>query len=244
MSIEYILLGVFIWIAFTSESITGFGSIVIALALGTMLFPIPELLPILVPLSVFMSSALLIRYHRDIVWPIMLKLVLPYMVVGMLVGIGLIEVIGSEALKALFAVLILWFAGRELMKLHRGIVSKPKPRWWQLVWTLLAGITHGLFASGGPLLVYALNSLAIAKANFRATLVSVWFGLNVTYTIIMTLQGKVQPVLPIVLAYVPVLVLAFWFGTYIHDRINERQFRQLVYILLLISAAVMLASVF
>lgn len=242
MSAEFILLGLFIGIAFTSESITGFGSIVIAIALGSLLLPIPELLPILVPLSVVMSGALLLRFHRDIHWPLLLKRIFPLMAVGMLSGIALLQLLSSDALKAAFACLVLWFALREWYKLKRGIVTGLKPSWWQPLWTFLAGITHGLFASGGPLLVYALSTFAVAKASFRATLVCVWFGLNLSYTLIMWQQGLIQPVLPIVASYLPVLAIAFWLGHFIHERVNENQFRQLVYALLTLSSLAMLVS--
>jgi uncharacterized membrane protein YfcA len=244
MTVEFVLLGLFIGIAFTSESITGFGSIVIALALGSLLLPIPQLLPILVPLSVAMSGALLLRFYRDIHWPLLLQRIFPLMVAGMLTGIGLLQVLTSEALKAAFACLVLWFALREWYKLKRGIVTSIKPRWWQPLWTFLAGISHGLFASGGPLLVYGLSTFAIAKATFRATLVCVWFGLNVSYSLIMWQQGLILPVLPLVASYLPVLALSFWLGHVIHERVNENQFKQLVYALLTVSALAMLISTF
>lgn len=241
---EFVLLGVFIGIAFTSESVTGFGSIVIAIALGSLLFPIPQLLPILVPLSVVMSSALLLRFYRDVDLRILFQRIVPFMLVGMVLGIWLLQTLSSDALKAGFACLIIWFAGREWYKLRRGINTRPKPRWWQPLWTFLAGITHGLFASGGPLLVYSLNTYAIAKANFRATLVCVWLALNLTYSAIMWQQGVIQPYTSVIIAYIPVLAFAFWFGHRIHRQVNERQFKQLVYILLLLSALAMLGSTF
>jgi|SRR5690554_2802309 len=240
MSIEWMLLGVFIWLAFTSEAITGFGSIVIAVALGSMLFPIPELLPVLVPLSVVMSSTLIFKFYRDINTKLLFKGILPFIGTGMGVGIGLLTVLSAEALKASFACLLIWFASRELYKQHKNIVVKPKPTWWQPLWTFCAGITHGLFASGGPLLVYALNSKQIPKAQFRATLVSVWFGLNLVYVSVMLWQGKVQPVLPYIACYIPLLALSFWLGHKLHQRISEQQFRTLVYCLLLVSAVTML----
>lgn len=242
MTWEFILLGVFVGIAFTSESVTGFGSIVIAIALGSLLFPIPELLPILVPLSVAMSAALLVRFYHDIDFRILLQRIMPFMLAGMLCGILLLQLLTSEALKAAFAMLVLWFASREWYKLHRGITQRPKPRWWQPLWTYFAGVTHGLFASGGPLLVYSLNTYAIAKANFRATLVCVWLALNITYSIVMWRQQLIQPVMPVIASYLPVLAFSFWFGHHIHQRINERQFKQVVYALLIVSALAMLGS--
>ncbi|MCO4322527.1 sulfite exporter TauE/SafE family protein [Aliidiomarina quisquiliarum] len=239
MAIEWVLLGVFIWIAFTSEAITGFGSIVIAVALGSMLFPIPTLLPILVPLSVVMTTTLIVKFYRDINFRLLLRRILPFIAAGMALGIVLLEVLSADSLKLIFAALIVWFAGRELYKMHRGLVIKAKPSWWQPLWTFFAGITHGLFASGGPLLVYSLNSENVPKAQFRATLVSVWFGLNVVYASVMFMQGKIQPVLPQVASYLPVLALSFWVGHSLHKRVSETQFKKLVYWLLLLSAATM-----
>ncbi|WP_157980757.1 sulfite exporter TauE/SafE family protein [Aliidiomarina taiwanensis] len=240
MAVEWVLLGVFIWLAFTSEAITGFGSIVIAVALGSMLFSIPELLPVLVPLSVIMSTTLIIKFHRHINTKLLFQRIFPFIGAGMVVGIVLLERLSAEALKVAFACLLIWFASRELYKLYNRLEPKPKPNWWQPIWTFCAGITHGLFASGGPLLVYALNSEQVPKAQFRATLVSVWFGLNVVYVSVMFWQGKVQPVLPYIACYVPVLALSFWGGHKLHQRVSERQFRVLVYCLLLLSALTML----
>lgn len=239
MAVEWIWLGLFIWLAFTSEAITGFGSIVIAIALGSRFFSIPELLPILVPLSVLMSSTLLIKFYRDIHIHLLLYRILPFISVGMVAGILLVTILSTDLLKLLFAGLMIWFAGRELYKLHRDLIIRPKPTWWQPLWTFFAGITHGMFASGGPLLVYSLNGQYLSKSQFRATLVSVWFGLNVSYVAYMLQQGKIQPVLPQIMSYVPVLAFAFFCGHWLHKRVSERQFKQIVYWLLFFSALVM-----
>jgi hypothetical protein len=52
----WIAIGGFIFLAYTLEAITGFGSIIIALSLSAQLVPIDVVLPVLVPLSVCMSS--------------------------------------------------------------------------------------------------------------------------------------------------------------------------------------------
>src|SRR5690606_890364 len=55
------LLALFILFAYTVEAVTGFGSIVIALSLGALLMPVPQLLPILVPLNILMTGWLTFR---------------------------------------------------------------------------------------------------------------------------------------------------------------------------------------
>src|SRR5690606_37702489 len=71
----YILLGVFILFAYTAEAVTGFGSIVIALSLGALLFPIDWLQTILVPLNIAMTGFLAWRHRRHVDRRLLLRLV-------------------------------------------------------------------------------------------------------------------------------------------------------------------------
>src|SRR5690554_6212859 len=61
----WLWIGLFVLLSYTVEAVTGFGSLVIALALGALLLPVAELLPVLVPLNVLMSGSLVLRHRRD-----------------------------------------------------------------------------------------------------------------------------------------------------------------------------------
>ena len=89
ITLPWLLLGLFIFLAFTTEAATGFGSIVIALSLGALVLPITEILPVLVPLNIVMSSTLSWRHRHAIHWPTLWQLILPLMVIGTLAGYGL-----------------------------------------------------------------------------------------------------------------------------------------------------------
>ena len=161
-------LGLCIFIAFGIEAITGFGSIVIALSLGALLLPIDAMLPVLVPLNICMTSYLAIRHRQHIHWPTLLKMILPLMVGGTLLGYLLRPALGDNTLQILFGALVIWFAARELWRSIRGLKVSQHGSGWTRSWMLVAGITHGLFASGGPLLVYALTGTQLSKSAFRA----------------------------------------------------------------------------
>ena len=236
----WLWLGLFILLAYTIEAITGFGSIVIALSLGALLLPIPAMLPVLVPLNICMSGYLAWRNRQHIHWPTLLKLILPLMLIGMLLGYGLRPWLSGELLKALFGVLVLWFAGRELLRMFRGHISPPHPSWLSRSLTLGAGLTHGLFASGGPLLVYALAGTRLDKSQLRATLISVWFTLNSSMTVLFLLDGSLLPNLPRIASYLPLLVIGVVLGEVLHHRLNEQRFRQVVYSLLVVTGVLLL----
>tara|TARA_R110000751_G_scaffold152092_2_gene257035 strand:- start:337 stop:1074 length:738 start_codon:yes stop_codon:yes gene_type:complete len=238
----WIWLGVFILLAYTIEAITGFGSIVIALSLGALLLPIPEMLPVLVPLNIFMSGYLAWRNRQHIQWSLLLKLILPLMLIGMLLGYGLRPWLDGQVLKALFGLLVLWFAGRELLRMFRGHESGAHPGWLSRSLTLGAGVTHGLFASGGPLLVYALAGTTLDKSKLRATLISVWFGLNSSMTILFLLDGSLLPAVPHILSYLPLLVIGVLLGEFLHHRLNEQRFRQVIYSLLVVTGVLLLGK--
>ena len=77
LAMPWLLLGVFILFAYAVEAMTGFGSIVISLSLGALLLPIPDLLPVLVPLNIVMTGYLAFKYRRHIDRSTLLRVVLP-----------------------------------------------------------------------------------------------------------------------------------------------------------------------
>lgn len=236
----WLWIGLFILLAYTVEAITGFGSLVIALSLGALVLPIPELMPVLVPLNVCMSGFLAIRHRQHIHWPTLLRLILPLMLVGTLLGYGLRPWLGANLLQLLFGVLVLWFAARELWRIALGLQVRSHPAWLSRGLTLGAGLTHGLFASGGPLLVYALAGTTLGKSQLRATMLSVWFTLNASLTLLFLMDGSLFAGLPRIAGFVPLLVVGVLLGEFLHHRLNEQRFRQFVYALLVLTGALLI----
>jgi uncharacterized membrane protein YfcA len=241
MDVIWLMLAGFILLAYTLEAITGFGSIVIALSLGALLLPIDQLLPVLVPLNICMTGYLVARHWRSIDWRLLLGMILPGMVVGTLLGYALLPFLDAALAKRLFGALVLWFAARELWRLRHASAQSTRPLWLSRLISLCAGVSHGLFASGGPLLVFALAGTQLDKARLRATLVSVWFTLNSLLTVAFLLDGSLLPALPQVLSYAPLLLIGVWLGERLHQRFNEQHFRLAIYLLLLATGCLLLA---
>lgn len=238
----WIWVGLCILVAYTIEAVTGFGSLVIALSLAALVLPLPEVMPVLVPLSVLMSGFLAWRNRQHIDWRLLLRMILPLMLTGTLVGYLIHTGLDDELLKLLFGLLIVWFAGRELWRLARGVVAQAHPAWLSRALTFAAGITHGLFASGGPLLVYALAGTHLDKSRLRATMLSVWFTLNASLSMLFLFQGSLVPALPRTVTYVPLLVIGILLGEWLHHRVDETRFRQIVYGLLTVTGALLIVN--
>ncbi|MBU0901012.1 MAG: sulfite exporter TauE/SafE family protein [Gammaproteobacteria bacterium] len=241
MEVLWLALGGFILLAYTLEAITGFGSIVIALSLGALMLPIEVLLPILVPLNICMTGYLAWRHRQMIDRRLLLGMILPGMVGGTLLGYALLPYLDAALAKRLFGALVLWFAVRELWRLRHNSAAHLRPLCLSRLISLCAGISHGLFASGGPLLVFALAGTQLDKARLRATLVTVWFTLNCLLTIAFLLDGRLLPALPQVAGYAPLLLVGVWLGERLHQRFNEQHFRIAIYLLLLVTGCLLLA---
>ncbi len=240
MTPELIWFGLFVFLGFTTQIATGFGANVIAIALGSLFLPIETMLPILVSLNVVMTSSTITKIGVHIHKPTLFKLIFPLMLAGMILGIALLDYLSNTHLKHLLACLVLWFSIRESYKLYTMSEQKPKGKFWQGSWTFVAGIMHGLFVSGGPILVYALSRTSLNKAQFRATLIATWLGLNSFYAVVLWHKGVLENYYVQIAYYLPVLLLSLFAGQFIHKRINEILFKKVVYALLALSAIILL----
>jgi len=242
MDLVWLALGGFILVAYTLEAITGFGSIVIALSLGMLVLPLDVVLPILVALNIPMSGTIAFKNRHSIEFNLLLKVILPGMLLGTLTGYFIKPYINEDMLKQAFGVLVVWFAARELWRMHNSHEDQPRPMWITRIITFFAGITHGLFASGGPLLVYAVAGTKIDKAAFRATMIVVWFSMNIVLATAFLLDGRLQPQLGNVAMYLPLLLVAVKLGNYLHEKINEKHFRLGIYGLLLVTGLILIVG--
>lgn len=235
MSLATPLLGLIILFAYTAEAMSGFGSIVIAISLGALLYPIDWLMTLLVPLNICMTGYLSWRHRRHIDRALLLRVILPVMALGTLAGVALQPHLGGAVVKLLFALLILWFSLRELWRMRSAAEIPLRPAWLNRSLIFMAGITHGLFASGGPLLVYGLAGTSLDKARLRATLIVVWFSLNSALTVLFLTQGRLNAVALPLLACLPLLPVGVWLGERLHHRVNETDFRRGIYLLLAVA---------
>jgi hypothetical protein len=93
---------------------------------------------------------------------------------------------------------------------------------------------HGIYATGGPLLVYSIGRSNLAKSELRSTLAMVWLILNAALSTTYLVGGRITGnTLESIGLMVPVLVVAIVAGEVLHSRIPDRPFRALVFALLL-----------
>jgi len=238
--LSLVILAVLLLFSYTTEAVTGFGSIVLALTIGANFFPIKTLLPLLVPLNLFLSGSIIARHHAHIVRPLLVRRIFPFMGTGVLAGVALFQVVEGPLLKRVFGGLVILFALRELLRGRGGqppLLSDVR----QIFWLLASGITHGVYASGGPLLVCAVGRLPLSKSEFRVTLSTVWFVLNLLLTIIYLVTGQIQAsTWRLLLLMLPIVPLGLFIGERLHRTVSEEHFRVVIHLLLVVAGVSLL----
>lgn len=175
----FALLALIALAGFTVEGAIGFGATVIIVSLGAQLLALDALLPAWVPLNMAMSAVLVLRNHRHIAWRFLFIEIIPVVGVGTAAGLALFHLPNKTLFAAILGAFVVALA---LLQLLRPAVSA-LGRTWQLGFLLIGGLAHGLFGSGGPMIVYVARRQLPDAAAFRATLCLLWFLLNLALVV-------------------------------------------------------------
>ncbi|MFT5679221.1 MAG: putative membrane protein YfcA [Myxococcota bacterium] len=239
-----LLLGAILILAYAVQTAAGFGATVLAVTIGSFFMPIEELVPLLVPLSLAQTLWIGWRHRKQVDTGYLLGRILPLMGAGMLVGFYALSDLGGSNLKLAFALMILVLSVQELVAMRRGTAAGAGSAVTEIVALLGAGVVHGIFATGGPLLVYAASRRAMDKGTFRSTLIVVWLPLNaVLCTQLIVAERLTTAQAPTVGLLLLTLPLGVWLGERIHDRVDETRFRKMVFTLLFVAALISLGGV-
>ncbi|UCH23915.1 MAG: sulfite exporter TauE/SafE family protein [Deltaproteobacteria bacterium] len=235
MESNFLWLACFVWLSYTTQATTGFGSTIIAVTLGAILYPIQFLLPILVPLDIVVNAFVVIRHQRYVDRQILFKTIIPIMGIGLFIGIAAFNILHGRLLKKLFGLLVVGLSVRELQRLLK---NKPPQfatsKFISRLYIFSAGIIQGIYASGGPLLVYAMNRLNLPKSIFRSTISALWLIANIILTASYIVADKMNWVsLKYFGLLLPVIIIGIIAGEKLHAVINEHAFKIIVFVLLL-----------
>jgi len=228
------------------EASTGFGATVIAITLAAHWFAIDFLVPTIIPLNTAVCLYLVCRYHRGINRKVLFNRVLPLVLLGMPVGYLIFRLVPADRLKFGYGLFILGFAGLELWRMARSgpeVVIRPLSASAAALWLICGGIVHGLYSSGGPLVVYYASRALKDKSEFRATLSGLWLILSVVLFITHLAGGTYTLANAKTDAFLlPSLVLGIILGELLHSRLPEKSFRGFVFVILAFAGATILVG--
>lgn len=213
------------------QGITGFAGTVIAMPFSIMLIGVDQAKVILNILGLLASIYIVATNRKYIIFK-EIKKIIPIMFLGVILGQYIYSIFPLKFLLIFYGVFIILIA-------LKGLFIKKEFKTSEVVLTLvifMAGIIHGMFISGGPLLViYAVKKIN-SKEYFRATLAPIWIVLNGYLLINQYFTRIITKELAVLLIYtIPSLVLGMIIGSILCKKLSQKTFLKISYVLLLIS---------
>ena len=239
-------LAVILLLAYVTQTIAGFGSTIVALTLGSQLQPLVVLLPILIALDIPVSGYLFLRYRHATNRELLTRTILPWMTAGVLIGVAVSSKLEGPMLKRCFGALVLFFAAKEMWALTRKSASdetRAMPNALMRTLVVLSGFVHGIYATGGPILVSALSQKKLDRDSFRGTLTVVWLIFDVLLILEQLRRGQWTTSMAIELAcLVPLFPLGVFIGEKLQQHIPERGYRIFIQVLLAVAGTRLLMA--
>ena len=170
-----------------------------------------------------------------------LGIILAGMLPGVLFGMWLFARLPLRILMLIYGIIVVMIGIWKLFE--RSGAKIPKPA--RVAALILSGLMQGMFTSGGPFLViYAVDAVP-DKNRFRATISTVWAIINTYMVGQMIFNGMYSNGEWKLVAYsiIPVAA-AIRAGKHVADRLNRELFLKVVYVLLVVSGALLIYNYF
>ncbi len=239
-----VLSGLVVFVTHSLEAVTGFGCSVLAMPFVSALLGVKTAVKVITILAWLLAVYIVIRNFSKIDWK-QYTIITTLMLLGLPIGMYLFRSQQSGTLNLLLAVFIIVVSLTQLYRQARRTEKSSPPTGHKALpyylLLFLGGIIHGVFSSGGPLVVlYATRTLP-DKGRFRATLCLLWTTLNTIIIAGYLIEGSLtRPVAKTTLSLVPFLIAGIIAGEYIHDKVEARHFSLIVFSMLLATGIVML----
>ena len=239
---ELLMFAVVVFAGYAVQTVAGFGSMLVCVTLGAHLIGIRELVTLAVPLSLLQTGYITIRHRDGVDQKLLFMRVLPLMGLGTVIAAVAFSGFEGAWLRYAFAVMILVLAARELYKMRWGAgLDAPPPKAASFAAIFGAGLIHGIYATGGPLLVYAIGREGLDKHRFRSTLSAVWLALGIVLLVTFVIEGRYDASTGMdILVLLPAAPLGILVGEKLHHRVDEKRFKAGIWILLIVAAASLL----
>lgn len=242
-----LLSGVVVLVTHTLEAITGFGCTALAMPFVTALLGIKMGVKTLTVIAWLLAVYIVIKNHKDINFK-QFFIICSGMILGLPVGMYIFRAFNNENLKIFLAIficivsiyqLVLMFKNKDNQTQTKSLNKIQKILYFVLLF--FAGIVHGIFSSGGPLVVLYAKTQLTDKKSFRATLCLLWATLNTIILATYFIEGSFDGETALVTTkLIPFLLAGIFFGNILHEKVNERVFSFLVFSMLLITGLFML----
>lgn len=205
----------------------GFGSL--AVPMMAMAITVPQAAAILMPVLLLMDLLGITALRREFDRKLLLFL-LPWGLLGTLIGTLLFGLLPSSTVAGIVGVFTLMFLAQRLLFPPR-VDSAPPPRWLGGILTTASGFTSFIAHAGGPPITAYVLPLRLPPMVFAATMAYFFFFINLSKWLPYAWLGLLDiRNLATSLVLLPLAPVGVWFGVRMARRVDPKLFYQLIHL--------------
>jgi len=205
---------------------TGFGSL--AVPLMALAVTVPEAAAIMMPVLFFIDVLGLAAFRKNLDFKL-LKFLVPFGLLGTLMGYLLFKVLDARVVAALVGGFTLLFLAQRMLFPPKAD-APPPPRWVGALLTVTSGFTSFVAHAGGPPLSVYVIPLRLSPVLFASTMSFFFFSINLSKWIPYGLLGLLDwRNMVTSLALLPFVPLGVWTGVRLAKRIKPELFYRFLY---------------
>lgn len=232
MDIELIIiLAIAIFCGFFVQTLVGFAGSLIALPILLFGVQLPDAIAYISMFYLFSSIFMVSKEWKNIDKTTILRLTLAS-IIGVILGIVVLSYTKPVILQKALGVFILLYVAYVLF----GKTDIVLGRKTNLTFGVLGGFFSGVFSTGGPLYVISVKNSVQEARTFRATMIGVLALVTLIRVPALSISGILtMEHVKMSLLLLPVFFLAQFLGVKLFPKINEKQFKNILLVLLSLS---------
>lgn len=227
--------GLVVTFAYTVVGLTGFGASMVAMPMLVQLLPLRLALPMMLVYDLIGGVAIGVRNRRSVDRGELLRLV-PFMLIGVALGVTVLVKAPERALLLLLGVFVLAFAAWSLLFRPRQATIAPG---WAVPLGTVGGVFSALFGTGGPIYTIYLARRVQDKGRLRAT-ISLLLFMSAMARLASFIAASLfsPPGLPwLIVTMLPCALAGMYLGTHLHHRLPAHRIVQVVWAILIVGGA-------
>jgi uncharacterized membrane protein YfcA len=225
-------LALIIVFAYVVFGLTGFGSAITAMPLLVLVLPLRMAVPLMLVFDLASGLLIGLKNRRHIDRREALRLI-PFMLVGMAVGVLALVRTPERRLLVVLGVFILAYAAWSLLT---RAAPRPMAPAWAAPFGIVGGTFTALFGTGGPFYTIYLTRRIGDKLALRATISGVLLFSAVSRLVLFSSAGLYgQPGLPLLAAsLLPFAMGGLYAGNRLHQAMPAERVKQAIWVVLIV----------
>ncbi|HPN38291.1 MAG TPA: sulfite exporter TauE/SafE family protein [Melioribacteraceae bacterium] len=240
MTFDLFFIVLILFIASFVQGFSGFGLAIISIPLLSLFLNIKHVIPLVALLGLLLNLLLFIELRKNIKFNDLINLYFGS-IIGIPLGIYFFTIADVKVLKGIVATILLIFVTINFIKNLQ--IKSVKPIYGYLT-GLFAGFLGGAINTNGPPVLIYQKMISQNKTNFKSSITGYYIVNSLIIVSLHFATGITQKFVIInFIQFSPIIILGYYLGNKVFNKINTVFFNKIILFLLLFIAIVIITNI-